>query len=156
MLVSLIFSIINFLVDVPILLNLIVDIVLTATVFPSVFFLLDSLPDSFWCQIRFNYPYPGENLPHPKCKDWKLAVTILMGTAATFGGIIGYVLFFSRYEINSPSLKHNCLLNQILTNGSIVLFMWLCWCFEVSRFSEPNFGGERSPSQRGEPPLRLA
>jgi hypothetical protein len=93
MLVSLVFSTINVLVVFPILLNLIVDIVLTATVFPSVFFLIDTLPDSSWCQIQHQFPIPGDRLPHPKCKDWKSAVTILMVIAATFGGIVGYVLF---------------------------------------------------------------
>ncbi|KAF8812027.1 hypothetical protein BYT27DRAFT_7160291 [Phlegmacium glaucopus] len=89
--VSLVFSIINVLVDFPILLNLIVDIVLTASVFPRVFSLLDTLPNSAWCQIQIGYPNPGENLPHPKCKDWKSVVTILMGIAAAFGGIVGVI-----------------------------------------------------------------
>jgi hypothetical protein len=93
MLVSLVFSTINVLVVFPILLNLIVDIVLTATVFPCVFILIDAIPNSTWCQIQYGYPRPGDRLPHPKCEDWKSAVTILMGIAATYGGIVGYVLF---------------------------------------------------------------
>ncbi|KAF8812031.1 hypothetical protein BYT27DRAFT_7183188, partial [Phlegmacium glaucopus] len=131
-LVSLVFSTINVLVDLPILLNLIVDIVLAACLIPRVFLLLDTLPDSYWCPIPNGYPYPYP-YPHQKCKDWKSVVTILMGIAASFGAIVGYVE------------------NQKLTNGPIVLFMRPCWFFEASRFREPNLGR----SQRGESPWRL-
>ncbi|KAF8812029.1 hypothetical protein BYT27DRAFT_7183181 [Phlegmacium glaucopus] len=86
--VSLVFSIINVLVDFPILLNLIVDIVLTACIIPGVFRLLDMSPDSNWCRKPVGYPSP---YPHPKCKDWKSVVTILTGIAAAFGGIVGVI-----------------------------------------------------------------
>ncbi|KAF8812030.1 hypothetical protein BYT27DRAFT_6430750 [Phlegmacium glaucopus] len=56
-----------------------------------VFLLHDTFPDSYWCRIQIGYPNPGENLPHPKCNDWKSAVTILMGIAASFGGIVGLI-----------------------------------------------------------------
>lgn len=177
MFVSLVFSIINVLVNFPILLNIIVDIVLTACIIPRVFSFFDAIPGTGnldWCQPQRRYPSPEPIPPHPRCEDWKLIVKIVMGIATGFGGIVGYVLFLTVTRlISSSSLvkkKTTCIFYlkllliepQALRIGywltvQIVLFMWLCWCFASSRCSEPNFGRDRSPwlSQRGKSPWRL-
>ncbi|KAF8804234.1 hypothetical protein BYT27DRAFT_7194664 [Phlegmacium glaucopus] len=95
MFVSLIFSIINALVNFPILLNMIVDVVLTAFIIPGVVHILQAFPNSSWCGMY----------PRRKCEFWKLVVKILIGISAGFGIIVRYVLFFNRHKINSSSLK---------------------------------------------------
>ncbi|KDR77869.1 hypothetical protein GALMADRAFT_224324 [Galerina marginata CBS 339.88] len=86
-LVSLIFSIINPLVNFPTLLNLIIDIVLAHAIFSSVNRLLNAFPTE-WCRDRYPNPYPE---PNPKCKDWELAMKVLIAVAAGLGAILGLV-----------------------------------------------------------------
>ncbi|KDR77867.1 hypothetical protein GALMADRAFT_209383 [Galerina marginata CBS 339.88] len=88
--VSVIFSVINLLVNFPILLNVIVDVVLASGIISWVFRLVDAFPNS-WCRDPFprpGIPYPE---PDPKCQDWTLVVKILTGIAAGLGGILGLV-----------------------------------------------------------------
>jgi hypothetical protein len=80
---------------------MIVDVVLAVGIIQWVVRLLIAFPDNHnnnWCQIQYGYPRPGNPnpepiLPHPKCEGWKLVLKILIGIAAGFGGIVGYVLF---------------------------------------------------------------
>jgi len=82
------FAVTNVLVNVPILINIIFDIVLPAIITPGVFRFLEALPNYNWCQIS-NDPWPNpQPNPPPECESWKLVVTVLMGVAAGFGGIV--------------------------------------------------------------------
>ena len=91
MVVSLIFSIINVVVNLPILLNLIVDVVLTPFIIQRVVRLIEGFTTPVWCQ---NDPRPWYPPPIPNCDHWKFVVTVLMWIIAGFGGIIAYVLAF--------------------------------------------------------------
>ncbi|KDR78793.1 hypothetical protein GALMADRAFT_244346 [Galerina marginata CBS 339.88] len=91
--VSLIFSVINVLVNFPILLNVIVDVVLSAGIIASVFGLVNVFPDSSWCRkYDPGNPRPGPFPVDPKCAHEILVVVkILTGTAVGFGAIVGLV-----------------------------------------------------------------
>jgi len=86
--VSLIVSLINVLVNLPMLINLIVDIVFASGIITQVPSLIGGLWDG-WCRPR--YQYPGDDIPepNPKCKYWMLVSKILTGIAAGLGGILG-------------------------------------------------------------------
>ncbi|KDR69470.1 hypothetical protein GALMADRAFT_145508 [Galerina marginata CBS 339.88] len=93
-LVSLIFSIINLLVNFPIPLNMIVDIVLAPAMISWAVRLIIAFPNG-WCRELNRYPGPGMPYPYPetdpKCKDWELVAKILTGVVAGLGGILGLV-----------------------------------------------------------------
>ncbi|PPQ77948.1 hypothetical protein CVT25_015423 [Psilocybe cyanescens] len=94
--VSVIFSVINIAVVLPILINFIVDVVLASGVLAWAIDLVTSLPTEDWCK-RYNYPpgyppSPPEPIPpHPKCEELKLTVRWLMVIAGSLGGIVGVV-----------------------------------------------------------------
>ena len=124
MFVSLVFSIINVVVNFPILFNLIVDVVLTPFIILRVDRFINSLPASYyWCQNGPIYPQPGlpQDQPIPlNCGHWKTVVTVLMAIIASFGGIIAYVLAFE---------------NELLANRLIVSSIWFSCCFEAFQLS---------------------
>ncbi|KAF8804236.1 hypothetical protein BYT27DRAFT_7107867 [Phlegmacium glaucopus] len=119
MFVSLIFSIINALVNFPILLNMILDVVLTAYIIPGVVHILQALPNSSWCAIMRQYPWPGNPnpqpiYPHPKCDIWKLVVTILIGISAG-SGIIVSVIYLTLLLLRSIAVFRSKLWKRPLT-----------------------------------------
>ena len=84
---------INTLIVLPILLNVVADIVLLACIIPRVVHLIVAIPNSQWCQP---YTYPGQPsnpLPNPDCLHWKPILTVLMGISAGFTLLIWYVPF---------------------------------------------------------------
>jgi len=94
--VSVIFSFINVLVNFPMVLNMVVDVVLASGIIASVVRLFEEFPGSNWCQIERGWPRPGNPnpapvYPHPKCEHWKLVVKILMGIAGGFAIIIAAI-----------------------------------------------------------------
>ena len=91
----LVISGINILIILPILLNVVVDIVLLACIIPRVVDLIVAIPNSSsqWCQP---YSYPGQPsppLPDQNCPYWKSILTIVMGISAGFTLLIWYVPF---------------------------------------------------------------
>jgi len=79
----------------PILLNVVADIVLLACIIPGVVHLIAAIPNSSyqWCKP---YSYPGQPsppLPDPDCPYWKSVMTVLMGISAGFTLLIWYVPF---------------------------------------------------------------
>lgn len=141
--VSLIVSFINVLVNLPMLLNLIVDIVFASGVITCVFHLIDELPGD-WCR---QYRYPGDNIPepNPKCKDWMLVVKILTGVAAGLGGILGFVyltLLVLRTIIVIRSKLWRRLLTLYLPAGQV--------SFEIKlRFLRQEHGATGNPVGQG-------
>jgi hypothetical protein len=102
MFITLVLSVINVFVNLPILLNIIVDIILAAGIIPRVIRLIRSMSTN-WCKrgyIRPGIPAPE---PHPKCEDWKLVVKILMGTAAGLG-IIVFAIYLGLLILRSIAL----------------------------------------------------
>jgi hypothetical protein len=91
------FSIVNLNVNVPVLLNPIVDITL-AFIISTTFHLIMAFPGPVLCRKGTGYlPRPKDpnldpNIPPPGYRSWELAVWILSSIAFGLGGIIRYVL----------------------------------------------------------------
>jgi len=77
--------------DVPILLNVAIDVMLLVCIIPGVVDFITEIPNSnsWWCR-RNTYPAPP--VLDAKCLHWKLIVTILMGISAGFTLLIWYVV----------------------------------------------------------------
>jgi hypothetical protein len=110
MIVSLLFSILNILVNLPTLFNVIVDLLLVACIIPLVTHFIDVFPNNQWCQIVYRYPGTPKHEPiylDPKCGDWRLVAKIMMGITAGFGGILRLVdlllLIVIRVILTRPS-----------------------------------------------------
>lgn len=88
--VTLIVAILNTKYAIHILLNIIFDIILAIAVISNASSLISyqGWPDYGWCGTP-GYHQPGTPLPPSNCKPWKLALQILVGIAAGFGGIVG-------------------------------------------------------------------
>ena len=89
---------INTLIVLPILLNVVADIVLLACIIPRVVHLIVAIPNSQWCQPYSIYPgrgKPSPPLPDPKsCLHWKSVLAILIDISAGFTLLVWCVPFW--------------------------------------------------------------
>jgi len=80
--IPLVVSGISALLNFPILLNVVVEILVLALIIPRVVDLFGGLPKSDWCRPPTGWP--GERPVPANCLQWKLVITILMGFIAGF------------------------------------------------------------------------
>ncbi|KAF8902879.1 hypothetical protein CPB84DRAFT_1846007 [Gymnopilus junonius] len=89
--------------DFPILLNMIVDVVLTTFTIVNVVRFIGSFPESSWCRSWIQYPSRKPISSHPKCGHWKTVSTVLMGIIAAFSILLATV-FVIRLLLRSIAL----------------------------------------------------
>ena len=87
---------INTFIVLPILLNVVADIVLLAYTIPKVVHLIAAIPNSGsqWCE-PWSYPGQPTPLPDPDCPYWKSVMTILTAISAGFTLLLWYVPFYT-------------------------------------------------------------
>ncbi|PPQ93419.1 hypothetical protein CVT25_004491 [Psilocybe cyanescens] len=99
---SVIASLISVRVNVPVPINIVTDLTFSVGTIVSMVRWIGKMPYDD-CHSRYKWQDKTTISPHPKCKDWKLILNIIMGFTAAFGILLAtsYVclLLLRVYEI---------------------------------------------------------
>ncbi|PPQ90019.1 hypothetical protein CVT25_009659 [Psilocybe cyanescens] len=99
---SFIASLINAFINISVLINIVSDTTFAVGTIVSMVRWIDNMPFDN-CNNQYHWRDRTPIPPHPKCKDWKLALNIIMGFTAAFGILLAtsYVclLLLRVYEV---------------------------------------------------------